>query len=175
MTNRIHSWIVSLVSLENSYYAPVTKMLLCHNNTHTHTGTIALSRLSSTTRVSQYQKKHSSTHTHVEEGFTQTTNSAFSQWQRLLEGWQSWSQYLLLCRTHCIGVHPLATASITARHLLDFMVQGKITEADAPTIRLDDTPSRLSVPPPPSSPIFYAECPFCHIPPNVSWLGTGSE
>jgi len=25
--------------------------------------------------------------------------------------------------------------------------------------------------PPPSSPIFYAECPFCRNPPNLSWLG----
>jgi len=58
--------------------------------------------------------------------------------------------------TYCYGE---LTASfinflITARCLLDFIVQGKITEADAPTIRLDATQSRLSVPPPPSSPIF---------------------
>ena len=33
-----------------------------------------------------------------------------------------------------------------SRHLLDFMVQGKTTEAKAPTIRLDATPSGLSVP-----------------------------
>jgi len=29
-------------------------------------------------------------------------------------------------------LHPLSTSSITAHHLLDFMVQGNITEADAP-------------------------------------------
>jgi len=34
-------------------------------------------------------------------------------------------------------LHPLSTSSITACQLLDFMVQGKITEADAPTIRVD--------------------------------------
>jgi len=34
------------------------------------------------------------------------------------------------------------------------MVQGKITQADALSIWLDATPSRLLVPPPPSSPIF---------------------
>jgi len=34
------------------------------------------------------------------------------------------------------------------------MERGKITEADAPTIRLDATLFRLLVPPPPSSPIF---------------------
>jgi len=51
-------------------------------------------------------------------------------------------------------LHPLSTSSITASCLLDFMVQGKITEADAQTIHLDATPSGLSVPPPPSSPIF---------------------
>jgi len=58
-------------------------------------------------------------------------------------------------------LHPLSTYSITARHLLDFMmVGGKITEAEAPTICMEATPSGLSVPPPPSSPHFYAECPF---------------
>jgi len=36
-------------------------------------------------------------------------------------------------------------------HLLGFMVQGKITEADTLPIRLDATPSGISVPPPPSS------------------------
>ena len=50
-------------------------------------------------------------------------------------------------------------------------MQGKITEADALTIRLDATPSRLSVPLPPLSPHFYAECPFCHNPPNYPGLG----
>jgi len=38
--------------------------------------------------------------------------------------------------------------------LLDFMVQGKITEADTPTIRFSTTPSRLISDPPPSPPIF---------------------
>jgi len=38
--------------------------------------------------------------------------------------------------------------------LLDFMVQGEISEADTPTIRMGDTPSRLICDPPPSSPIF---------------------
>jgi len=50
-------------------------------------------------------------------------------------------------------LHPSSTSSIIARHLLDFMVQGKITEAGAPTIRLDATPSGLFVPPPPLSPL----------------------
>jgi len=66
------------------------------------------------------------------------------------------------------SLHPLSTSSITACHLLDFVVQGKITEADALTIHLDSTPSRLSAP---TSiiPLFYAECFFCHNPPNFSW------
>jgi len=41
--------------------------------------------------------------------------------------------------------------------LLDFMVQGKITEADTPTIRLGATPSKLISDPPPSSSIFMPE------------------
>jgi len=62
-----------------------------------------------------------------------------------------WSQYLLLRRLRCIlyQLPPLQLAIFWI-----FMVQGKITEADAPTIRLDATPSELSVPQPPSSPIF---------------------
>ena len=74
------------------------------------------------------------------------------------------------------SLHPLSTSSTTARHLLDFMVQGKITKADTPTIRLDATPSGLSVPPSPSSPPhFHAECPFCRNPLNLSWRGTGTK
>jgi len=42
-------------------------------------------------------------------------------------------------------------------HLLDFMVQGEISEANTPTIRLCATPSRLISDPPPSSPIFMPE------------------
>ena len=53
-----------------------------------------------------------------------------------------------------ILLRPVSTSSIINRHLLDFMVQGKITEADALTIRLDAIPSGLFVPPPPSSPHF---------------------
>jgi len=39
------------------------------------------------------------------------------------------------------SLHPLSTSSTTACHILDFIVQGKITEADAPTIYLYTTPS----------------------------------
>jgi len=60
-------------------------------------------------------------------------------------------------------------------HVLDFMVQGKTTEAAEPTICLDTTPSGLLVPPPPSSPIFYTKCPLWCNHPNLSWLGTGIE
>jgi len=66
-------------------------------------------------------------------------------------------------------LHPLSTSSITARHLLEFMVQEKIKEADAPTIRLDATPSGLSLH---YLCHFYAKCPFCCNPHNLSWLGT---
>jgi len=40
-----------------------------------------------------------------------------------------------------------------------FIVQGKITEADTPTIWVGATSSRLNSGPPPSSPHFYAGCP----------------
>jgi len=39
------------------------------------------------------------------------------------------------------SLHPLSTSSVVASHLLDFVVQGKITEAGAPEICLD---ARLS-------------------------------
>jgi len=56
--------------------------------------------------------------------------------------------------------HPLLSYSTTARHLLDLMLQGKITETEAPTIREDATRSGLSAPH--LHPLtFYAECPFC--------------
>jgi len=57
-------------------------------------------------------------------------------------------------------------------HLLDFMVQGKVTEADTPSFRLGATPSRLISYLPPSSPHFDAGCPSCGNPPTLSWLGT---
>jgi len=53
------------------------------------------------------------------------------------------------------SLHPLSTSSTTARHLLDSIVQGKITESDVPTTCLDATPSGPSVPLPPSSPTLY--------------------
>jgi len=52
------------------------------------------------------------------------------------------------------------------------MVQGKITEADTPTIQLSATPSGLISDPPPSSLHLYAACPSCCNPPTLSWLGT---
>jgi len=45
-----------------------------HKHTHTHTNTHT-QLFNRTTQVSQYQKKHSPTHTHKEEGFAQTTRS----------------------------------------------------------------------------------------------------
>jgi len=59
--------------------------------------------------------------------------------------------------------------------LLDFMAQGTITEADTPTIPLGATPSGLISDPPPSYPHFYARCPSCLNPPNLSWLGAGTK
>jgi len=52
------------------------------------------------------------------------------------------------CRQPAVAqnsLHPFSTSSITSRHLVDFMLRGKMTEADAPTIRMDATPSGLSV------------------------------
>jgi len=59
--------------------------------------------------------------------------------------------------------------------LLDFTVQGDISEADTLTIRLGATPSGLISEPPPSSAHLYAGCPSCHNPPNLFWLGTGTK
>jgi len=68
-------------------------------------------------------------------------------------------------------------AGARRRNLLNFMVQGNITEADTPTIWLCATPSGLISDPPPSSLHCYAgcHCPSCLSPPNLSWPGTGTK
>ena len=63
-------------------------------------------------------------------------------------------------------------ASARRNLLFDFMVQGKITEADTLTVQLGATPPRLISDPRASSPHFNAGCPSCHNPPTLSWLGT---
>jgi len=62
-------------------------------------------------------------------------------------------------------------ASATRKLLLDFMVQGEISEADTSTIRLGATPVGLISNLPPSYPHFYARCLSSCKPPNLSWLG----
>jgi len=71
-------------------------------------------------------------------------------------------------------LHPLWTSSIVAHHLLDFMVQVKITEADASTICLDVPHPDYRCPSSIIPPFFYAECLFCRNLPNLSFLGTGT-
>jgi len=56
-----------------------------------------------------------------------------------------------------------------------FMVQGKKTEADTPTIQVGATPSGINSDPSPSSPHFYARCPSCRNLPTLPWLGTGTK
>jgi len=70
---------------------------------------------------------------------------------------QAYSQYLTAAHN---SMHPLSTSSVIARHFLDFMVQGKITEADALRICLDVTPPGLLMPPPSSSPPLLHWMPF---------------
>jgi len=53
--------------------------------------------------------------------------------------------------------------------------RGDIRGRRVPTIRLGATPSRVISDPPPSFPHFYAGCPSCRNPPNLSWLGTGTK
>ena len=149
--------------------------------------------------MSQYQKQHSPTHTHEEEekGFAQTTESALSQrWlldpikpaynqsrpygrlkltaSAFKQLWISMPAVLIAVPTTVTqnSLHPLSTSSITARQLLDFTVQAKITG------RCTNNPSgrhpilTIGAAPSPSSPYFYTECPFCRNPLNVSWLET---
>ena len=73
------------------------------------------------------------------------------------------------------SLHPLSTSSITARHLLDFMVEGKITDSDALTICLDATRSGLSVPHLHLSPRFTPNALPVATLPVLSWLETGTE
>ena len=59
--------------------------------------------------------------------------------------WTSMPAVLPTATQNSNSLHPLSTSYVTARHLLGSMVQGKITEADAPTICLDTTTSGLLV------------------------------
>jgi len=79
----------------------------------------------------------------------------------------------MLHRTHCI-LYQLPPLLLV--HLLDFMVEGKITEADALTICLDATPSGLSVPLSHLSPIFTPTV-FSALPQPSQFiqLGTGTK
>jgi len=76
-----------------------------------------------------------------------------------------------------MALFPGQSRSAGARRdlLPDFVVQGKITEADTPTIRLGATPSGLISDPPPTSPHLYAGCPSRINPPNLSWIGIGTK
>jgi len=55
------------------------------------------------------------------------------------------------------------------------MVQGEISEADTPTIRLGSTPSTLISDPPSSFPIFTPDALPATTLPILSWLGTGTK
>jgi len=70
------------------------------------------------------------------------------------------------------SLHPLSASPIIARHLLDFMVQGKITEHQQSV----GTPPHVDYRCPNlNHPYFYVECPSCCNPPNLSWFETGTE
>ena len=73
------------------------------------------------------------------------------------------------------SLQPLSASSIIAGHFLDFVAQGKITEADAPTTRLDTTHPDFGVPHLHHPPISILYIRFCCNPPNLSWLGTGTK
>jgi len=76
-------------------------------------------------------------------------------------------------RNHFMALLPGLPGWASARRsLLDFMVQGKISEADTPIIRLGATASGVISDPPPSSSHFYVGCHSCCNPP---WLGTGTK
>ena len=66
---------------------------------------------------------------------------------------------------HFTVIFPGLPGSARARrkNFWTFMVQGRITEADTPTIRLGATPSGLISDAPPSFHHFYSRCPSCRI------------
>ena len=98
---------------------------------------------------------------------------------RLLKVWTTTKKYICShthTHNHFVARFPgLPGWASARRNLLDLRVQGKIMEADTPTIQLGTTPSGLISDPPSSSPHFYARCRSCHNPPNLSWLGTGTK
>ena len=79
-------------------------------------------------------------------------------------------------RGHTHGVIPKNIIACHHQNLLDFVEQGKIMEAEAPTVQVDATPSKLTAPPSHNRPcVFIAGCPSCRNPHNLSWLGTGTR
>jgi len=87
--------------------------------------------------------------------------------------------YLRLTHTHnhftAVFLGLPSWAGARRRNLLNFMVQGEITEANTLTIRLGAIPCGLISDPAPSFPHFCAGCPSCRNRPNLSWLGTGTK
>jgi len=56
------------------------------------------------------------------------------------------------------------------------MEQGKIMEAEVPTVRVGATPTGVTVPPPPQPQGFsQAGCPSCHPTSSVKALKTGEK
>ena len=94
-----------------------------------------------------YQCKYAATHTHTHAHTHWHTHNRLTALFPGLPGWAG-----------------------ARRNLLDFMVQGKITEADTPTIRLGATSSGLISDPPPSYPNFYAGCPSCRNSPPIIFI-----
>jgi len=90
------------------------------------------------------------------------------------------TSYVVFIHTHTLPFYsPLSTTTWVRRYQKTsfwiLRIVGKIIEASVPTIRLDATPSRPSMPPPPSCPQFYTGFPFCRNPPSLSWIGTVSK
>jgi len=68
------------------------------------------------------------------------------------------------------GRFPVLPGWAGARRNLVDKSSGEISEAGKSSIRLGATPSGLISNPPPPSRHFYAGCPSCRNPPNLSWL-----
>jgi len=117
-----------------------------------------------TTTTTQMQQQH---RTHFSGPYSTKRNIKFFTHSML-------QLYILLhTDTHPTILRPLfpglpGRAGARRKLLLDFIVQGlrgRHTQNQAGRHSIQTNP-------PPSSPHFYAGCPSCHNPPNLSWLGT---
>jgi len=185
----LSKWTCSCRCMNNARRA-VGCSLSCDRDCLAHAASVQGRRSAPAARWCNLSAAHTTTPRHA---ILFTDSRIFTiGWSTFLERLLHLQQMLWYCSLHDKkGIWPVKTyihnhfmtlspglpgwASARRNLFLDFMVQGKITEANTPTIWLGATPCGLISDPPASSPKIYARCPLCHNLPTLSWLGTGTK